>query len=390
MEKLLRITNTMFNIQFKNNYSLNDIKDFQNEGGAVLRSAHIGNFNKATLLLAQEKFPILLHEYLTGNAPIYEPAYIKTQDKKKLVSNNPNISQLHDVSFPQDIVIDEKHFQIPTQYHYHILKSKFPNVSLGSEIFLQQQSFVQKVLGILMNDFPSMFYKYQKKDGSVFDFSHTTNTGFIYGQNSHQKVIEYSRVVNEVIGNFRQTQNCIKNQDESPQGIIMNSLLYILLSTIVKVYKGRNGVQRFNHKQVSVIHFSGTQMIHYLSKNKKLAKENFELLNSMYQRLREEFQDILPVEINFHLISTDVLSLISSYREENHPILDNLLKNIAGMRVIDATKSKKQREYAMSVVNDVHTMSNKDIVEKIIDYRKNINVLASGTKKKVSQLEELC
>ena len=266
----------MFNINYRSDCSLKDLKDLQNKGVSILRSAHIGNFNKATLLLAQVGFPILLHEHLPGNASIYEPAYIKKQDGKVLVSSNPEVSQLHDNSFPKDIIMDGKHFQIPSQFHYHTLKKQFPNVFLSSEVFLQQQIFVIRVLELLVEDFPSMFHKYQEKDGSVLNFSHTTNSSIIYRKDDFQKAIPLSEVVLEVLNNFHQTQNCIKNQGDNPQGIIMHSLLYILLSTLVEIYKDRNGLQRFHPEKVDVIHFSGTQMINYLLNNRSLAQENIE------------------------------------------------------------------------------------------------------------------
>lgn len=277
----------MFNVSYGGAYSLDNIKELQGEGVSILRSAHIGNFNKATLLLAQAGFPVLLHEHLSGNAPIYEPAYIKRQGERILVSSNPNMPQLHDNSFTGDTSMDGKSFQSPSQFHYHVLKQRFPNVFLSSNAFLQQRMFVERVLELLVEDFPSMFSKYQGRDGSVLEFSHKTSGGIVYGEHNLQKTVSLPDVVSEVLTNFSQTQDYIENQGDSPQGIIMHSLLYILLSTIAEVYRDRQGIQRFNAEKVDVIHFSGTQMINYLFKNKELAEANIAQLNAMYQKLQD-------------------------------------------------------------------------------------------------------
>ena len=73
----------MFNVNFVNNLSLNDILKLK-EKHSFLRSAHIGNFNKQTLILANLGIHILLHEHLRGNATIYEPSYIRYRNIKKI------------------------------------------------------------------------------------------------------------------------------------------------------------------------------------------------------------------------------------------------------------------------------------------------------------------
>ena len=67
----------MFKITNGENYSLKAIHDHQQNGGSVLRSAHVGNFNAPTLFLAQEGFPVILHEHIRGDAKIYKPAFVK-------------------------------------------------------------------------------------------------------------------------------------------------------------------------------------------------------------------------------------------------------------------------------------------------------------------------
>lgn len=379
----------MFNIHYKNNYSINDIKWLQNNGTSILRSAHIGNFNKATLLLAQEWFPILLHEFLSWNAPIYEPAYIKKQGSKLKVSDSIHSSQLHDNSFPQDVTLSGEKFQIPSQYHYNALKWLFPNIILSSESLLKQELFVQKVLDILSEDFPEMFYKYENWNGVTFSFSHTENGDISYSNWESKENIKKGDVANKVLQNLHQTRNCIIHKDKNPEGVIMNSLLYILISTLSEVYKDRNGDQRFQEEKVNVVHFSGTQMINYLSKNKKLAKENTGQLNIMFSKLQKELQWILPQEINFYLVPTDILDFLSVYKIENKNSIDSLLKSIIEISHIKTVKNQKQKEYAMGIMNRLQAMTQEDIVAKIISYRENIRSLTSWSKKKVSQTEKL-
>lgn len=72
----------MFNILYNDNLSLDDILDMQKKGVSFIRSAHIGNWNKQTIVLGKLNIHILMHEFLKGTAKIYEPAYIKFNGKK--------------------------------------------------------------------------------------------------------------------------------------------------------------------------------------------------------------------------------------------------------------------------------------------------------------------
>src|SRR3989338_6617973 len=85
----------MFQIKNGDTYSLNDVHKHQIEGGSILRSAHAGNFDPTTLLLAQEKFPIILHEHIRGTSKIYEPSFVKINNIKIPIAQDIRLPLTH-------------------------------------------------------------------------------------------------------------------------------------------------------------------------------------------------------------------------------------------------------------------------------------------------------
>ena len=73
-----------------------------------------------------------------------------------------------------------------------------------------------------------------------------------------------------------------------------NTNLYILLCSVCEIYKHRNGIERFDANEVTLLHFSGVEMINYLVLNQKLAKQNSQEINRMYKLLLEYMNSVLP------------------------------------------------------------------------------------------------
>lgn len=137
----------MFSIKNGQNYSLDDVHKHQQNGGSVLRSAHVGNFDIVTLFLAQENFPIILHEHIKGTAKIYEPSFVKIDNIKIPIAKDIELPLIYlslsdnqnDIRKIKIIVGD---FRNPAQAQYLSLKKLYPNnVKLASRFFWSRIHF---------------------------------------------------------------------------------------------------------------------------------------------------------------------------------------------------------------------------------------------------------
>ena len=233
----------MFNVNFVNNLSLNDILKLK-EKHSFLRSAHIGNFNKQTLILANLGIHILLHEHLRGNATIYEPSYIRYRNIKTKISNSDdNILQLYDNSLNLEENRDlncylnfSSTLRKPSQFHYVSLKMISNNIELASEFLIAQMEFLKKLIPILAKEFPEQLYRYQDKDGNSYDYVEKLKNGDLkFKCYDVEKIISKEEVVNEILKMLYSTEKCINsNKIINPEGILINSRLYLLLFSVVK------------------------------------------------------------------------------------------------------------------------------------------------------------
>ncbi|KKQ07240.1 MAG: hypothetical protein US18_C0022G0004 [Parcubacteria group bacterium GW2011_GWB1_36_5] len=293
----------MFQIKNGDTYSLNDVHKHQIEGGSILRSAHAGNFDPTTLLLAQEKFPIILHEHIRGTSKIYEPSFVKI--------NNIKIPIAQDIRLPLThlSLLDNKkyigrfkkligEFKNPAQAHFLSLKKIFPNnVQLASQFLIGQDPFFEKALKILANSFPHHFVNYVRRDGEIFYLTEGEQLSTQrYVSKSGEEILIEKGALAELTHTY-----CLKTIDvivsgapANIEGIVMDTNLYILLCSVCEIYKHRNGIERFDANEVTLLHFSGVEMINYLVLNQKLAKQNSQEINRMYKLLLEYMNSVLP------------------------------------------------------------------------------------------------
>lgn len=307
-----------FNIVNGEAYTLDDVRTHQKAGGSVLRSAHIGNFNTTTLFLASEGFPVLLHEHLRGVSKIYEPAYMKLKGKRFPLTENTDLPVTHlttadnrmtGVKKARHIIAD---FKNPAEFHYYSLRKLFPyKIQLVSELFLEQEAFFRKALGILAREFPSFFTQYVREDGTIFNLlgeRFASDETQIYASRSGERITLKKKDIAELTFKYAQDTVCVAHGEESKaQGIVMSVPLYVLLTTLCEVYKNRNGEQRYRKNMVTAMHFSGAGMMDYLILKKEEAADNSRKIEEMHQALLKEMPGVLPQRINFVLIPTWVL-----------------------------------------------------------------------------------
>ncbi len=380
----------MFKITNGAKYSLEEIHKHQKEGASLLRSAHVGNFNPSTIFLAQEGFPIILHEHIKGNAKIYRPAFLRINGEEFLISDNPNLPLTHlkirTEAREKTGNILARDFSRPSQLHYESLRKLFPqNIQLTSQFFLEQDPFLAQAIEILAKEFPSLFANYVNQEGQIFNLSNRNELGHqIYDADSGEKIKIKKENISELAYKYlQQTVDSITGHGENPEGLIMPSNLYVLLSSICEVYKGRSGIERYNPDQV--ICFSGTEMINYLIRNRSQAEHNLKELNEMYETLRKSFRSILPETLDFRLVPTEMFGrLITNDRIIAQRYNEFFVAN-GELKKAYTERQKLRGLPADKIKQQLLSLDDQAIKEKVIELHGQISGLPGRIKKKISE-----
>jgi len=304
----------MFSFESGEYYSLGAVKEFSDAGGSVLRSAHIGNFDPATLMLAQEGFSILLHEHIHGSFKGYEPGFIR-KDGKRLKIAEGELDKLICHSRPIEhakmnsvVGLNGYDTQTPFYTHYSSLKQLYPtNVSSASEFLLEQEPFLLDMISVLSQEFKHFFHKYADENGNIFNYSREKGSQIIYQQVNGEVEISSSTLAGYSL-DYLKAVSSLREKNHDPvniPGAIMNSSLYIVLATICDLYKGRKGTERYSNDS-TVMHFSGAEMTNYLLSNPASAVRLQSEINSIYSYLHKEFSSRLPNSVRFILIPTRI------------------------------------------------------------------------------------
>ncbi|MDD2487699.1 MAG: hypothetical protein PHS92_05010 [Candidatus Gracilibacteria bacterium] len=378
----------MFEILDGKGKSLDDIKTHQLNGGSVLRSAHVGNFNMPTIFLAQEGFPIILHEFLKGTANIYEPAFLKVGNAKVAISENPDSPLTHDTSLIRNQVMEvlgydpgEKSSR-PAQIHFDSLK-KLPssNITLSSE-FLLGFPKLHDFLLVLAKTHPRQFGNYILENGTILNSEPSDTESQRFFNEDIEMFLTPEQMADMAFENLKGTTETFNGGSEkNSEGIIFRSNIYILLSTLVDFYR-LNGDPR---KSWDAIHFSGTQMMNYLIRNKALATENQKELCEMFNILKKEFPDDLPEKISFHLVSTEGIGNIVTTDSEKKKLQEAILESYMELQGNFRLKGDIQKEISDLMQEKVAIMSSEDLKSEIESIFNNLSSIPAGSRKMADQ-----
>lgn len=386
----------MFKITNGEKYSLKEIHKCQKEGDSLLRSAHVGNFNPSTLFLAQEGFPIILHEHIKGDAKGYKPAFLKIGGEEFLISDNPELPLTHlKIRAQAKEKVNNilgRDFLRPSQLHYETLSKLFPkNINLASQFFFEQEPFFGQAMEVLSKEFTYLFENYVNQEGKIYNLLENNEFGDqTYNSDSGEKIKIKKENISELAYQYlQQTIDSITKNDKNPEGLIMKSNLYILLSSICEVYKGRNGIARYNHVQDQVIHFSGAEMINYLIRNGKQAEYNQKELNAMYETLRKTFGNILPETLEFRLVPTEMLGHLIT---DDYDIAEKYNDFFVANRELKKNYKERQELRRLStdkIKQQVLLLDEGAIKERVLELYNQISELPGRIKKKISDANNM-
>ena len=386
----------MFKITNGENYSLKAIHGHQQEGGSVLRSAHVGNFNAPTLFLAQEGFPVILHEHIRGDAKIYKPAFVKIGGLEFPITDQIKLPLTHSVvnaeAKERIKSILEGNFQRPAQLHYESLKKLFPNnIQLTSQLFFEQESFFTKALEVLAREYPYLFANFVDKEGNVFNLAdkQAGDKQLYIDDNGTEIKINREQVAELTHNYLKQTVEAITGNGSNPEGIVMKSNLYILLSSVCEIYKDRTGTERYRPDRVEVVHFSGAEMVNYLIKNQNQAQDNTKELNNLYETLRRKFGGILPDILDFRLVPTDMIGKIVTDKEITSEEIKELIIYNQRLSEAYASRQKSRGLSAEEIKQRVLSLDEQAIIQRILELYNQISNLPGRIKKKISDTKDM-
>lgn len=368
--------------------SLDEISLHQLQGGSVLRSAHVWNFNPVTLFLAQKWVPIILHEFIKWDAPIYEPAFLKMDGQKIQISEQPGFPLTHDHTLIRDRIrdildINGDKYTRPAQVHFRSLE-KLPGsqIQLSSEFLLWSER-LNDFLRILAKTHPHQFWNYIFEDGTVLNSESAKANNPQRFFNADQEIILHSKeMADAAYENLYATVQAIRNGvKRNSQWIIFRSNLYILLSTLADFFR-LNGDPS---EEWEAIHFSGSQMMNYMIRNKQLATENQQEINEMFQVLRKEFPQELPISILFQLVPTEWLWTMVSTWVERKLLQESILKMDASLQELFTKRWIFKEAISKEVRNIVMNMSDQEIYKEVNDIFSDIKSLPSWLRKLADQ-----
>lgn len=304
------------NILFKDNISLEELIQIKNNGGSVIRSSHIGNWNKSTLALSKLNFHIILHEFLKGTANLYEPALYKLENRKESLSTDSENLQLYDNSF----CYKNLNYYKPSKFHLDNLMKINNDIEIISSYFLRNKYYIEKIVDILLAYYPNEFNKYIDSNGIVYSLYEVKSNCIYYKSKDNIIKFKFEEVRKNFINLLTSTNFCLdRNVRDNPEGILPTTKIYLLLTCINEILEKN----LLNKDKIELYHFSGIQMINYLIKNDATSNEYELFLNNSYNLIRNYLRE-LPTEVNFNLIPTDFIKFISCKKSENCAALDHI------------------------------------------------------------------
>lgn len=354
-----------FNIVLNDNLTLNDLLEINEQNGSIIRSSHIGNWNKSTMALSRLGFHIVMHEFLHGNSNMYEPAFFKTENEKVQISEKSAALQLYDNTFHYN----ELGYYKPSKFHYDNLMRIFENVEPISVYFLENEYVSNQIIDCLLKKYPENFNKYIDSDGNVYTLSKCDDefNYYSFGQNTIK--ISREQVKESFYKLLSDTSNCLKeNTSNNPSGVLPNTKIYLMLTCVVELL-----TKNVDSNVAELYHFSGLQMINYLIKNDESANEYNTYLNEAYDLIREKLP-YLPESVNFNLIPTEFLKYTSCKSSLNTGKLDEIFDMFARIKGIKEEKKKFIKEEILKVEETLSSKGLDELVQIINSLRDKIAI----------------
>lgn len=315
----------MFNIINGSHLSLQDILDFKQKGGSVLRSSHLGNLNLITLLLANEGIPVLLHEHLKGEMKWYRPAYMYLNEKAiklaKESATRRRLAQINHIYFDRipdvvkSFISNHNHVQRPSQLHWYALKNISNNFKLLSSYCLQDE-LTYEIINIVASTLPHLFNLYIDELGYSFELTNISFGKIKYiNKKGYDKVVPSKDLAKFAMNYLTETENSVLDNGSSPEGVLIHTCLIIFLLAVIEIHKYGNAF---------IMHIAGKLMMNYLVGHNTNAELYQKELHTILQEVRKKSKKLIPERVDFCLIPVSHLEKLV-ITDVEQALLNNIL-----------------------------------------------------------------
>ena len=356
-----------FVFTFNDEISLNDLINIKNKNGSIIRSSHIGNWNKSTLALGKMDFHIIMHEFLRGNASSYEPSIlIKNGDKIEL-STDFNSLQLYDNSFSYCNL----EYYKASKFHYDNLLNIFNNVESVSSYFLKNRNILEKTIDFLVSNYKSEFTKYIDSNGKVYTLDESDENYNYYSNEDKIVKFDINELKNEFLHLLETTDYCLKNNTRNnPSGILPNTKIYLFTTCIIELMN--MNIEKTDDS-INLYHLSGLRMIDYIIKNDQSAEDYNAFFDDAYNLILNKI-DGLPKDVVFNLIPTDFINYISCKKDDNCEIMNQIFNLYVDIENLREEKKIYMRDSILTIQEKLRKIDSNKLFLIIDEVGKKINI----------------
>ena len=367
---------TIVNLCDGSDLSLNDIKRMQNNNTSVLRSGHIGNLDCQTLFLANNGFFIVLDEYAVGSMRVYRPAYIIKDGRENMISSCDNLPATH-------LMFDNNRSM--ASYHYKLLNNYYPNsIKLTSEYLLNNEDRVYKAITILSKERIQSFAKLIDVDGIIYKhYSFNENSVIFKDDLGKIKDIKITELADIYMNGLRCTKNSIiDNKIEMFPILVLDVDSDVSLLTLCDINWNEN------IDSVKAVHFSGLEMINYMVKNEKEAKNHFNAINEIFNLLLPIWTNNAPSKIDIMIVPTNILPYFICDSNEDLRKINQYYSLYLEMSKLSMKKDELWKKNIDSTWNYINTLDENELLDIIynIDNESVPNSFLNSLKKVRTQL----
>lgn len=245
------------------------------------------------------------------------------------------------------------------------------NVEAVSGYFLNNASLITKVLEVLVPNFSNELYKFVDDDSTVFLFDKLLENGdFQFKCNDNIRIVKKENIITEIFNIFNSTDLCLKSHKfVNPSGILMSSKFYLFLTIICEIFNTKEKLL----DAIDLYHFSGTQMINYMIKNKQMAFENKIFFEKAYKLVCEKFKDSLPKQVNFNLIPTDYFRFICCLKSCDYNKLEEIYKLYKMIQNLKNVKNRIKSDFIEIEFNKLKELDNLELLRFVNETIENIS-----------------
>lgn len=388
-----------FNIQICENINLYQLRELFDQWFPVIRSAHIGNQYPSNLSIMHFGLPSVLYDRtILSKDKNYKPWSIiynweeieifeKKQDKISILSRLPK-----SLNLPHHL--DSDIFNIVSNsdwiwaFHYEVTKKTFPETEIitFSQWLDENKEIVLKVISTLFENIEKswdydklnfIFDRYILPNWEILTVKYIDDDYMYFDSNTNSYWSSLKIKKSELIERFEKSTNAmsdivIKNPLDSDFNEIRDEIKWPILSNIINTILFWI-IDSIKYNKDTVYHCSWPDMVNYI--------ENFwKIYNELYSILLEKSDLKIPATLNFNIVPTANIKLLSLDKNIRTAIND-LFVNNEKLSQISIEKWIQIKELKSQWITDIKYVIAKysSLIEKYKSQNKELIKLIKST-----------